>query len=90
MKLNGDEHVKKSKSLDLKSVIEKSNDKVIGSSKVRKPEEDFVEEDSDGDTDDEEIDFIIKRFQHLVNKNKRFSSRRSGLRGTSSKVNKAD
>lgn len=34
--------------------------------------------------------FIIKRFQYLANKNKRFSRRRFAFRGTSYKVNKDD
>lgn len=90
MEVNGDDHLKKSKSLALKSVVERYGDKAVRSSKVWKSEEPSDDEDSDGDTNDEEITFIIKGFQHLDNKNKRFSGRRYGFIGTSSKVNKVD
>lgn len=36
------------------------------------------------------MNFIIKRFQYLANKNMRFSGRRSDFRGISSKYNKDD
>lgn len=88
MELNGDEPIKKSKTLALKSVVDKFSDIAVRSSRVIKSEEAFDKEDSDGDTDDEQMSFIIKRFQHLTNKNKRFSNRIFSLGETSFRVNK--
>lgn len=82
IELNGDDLVKKPKSLDLKSVDEKYHGKVVRSSKVWKSEETFDGEVCDGDSDDEEMTFIIMRFQQLTKRNKIFSSRSSGFRGS--------
>lgn len=85
MKLSGDEPVKKSKSLDLISV-----GKSIKTSQAYEPKESTHDEDSEEDSIDDEMNFIIKRFQYLANKNKRSSSRSSGFRGSISIVNKDD
>lgn len=85
MELNEDKHVIKSKTLALKSVAERSGGKTVRSSKVWKSEEASNEEVSDGNSDDEEMTFIIRRFQKLTKRSKRFSSRSSGFRGSSSK-----
>lgn len=76
MELNRDESVIKSKTLALKSVAEKSGGKAVRSSKVWKLEEAF---------DDEEMTFIINRFKQLIKRNKTFSGKISGFRGSSSK-----
>lgn len=47
-------------------------------------------EASEEDSNDYEMALIIKMFQYLARKNKRFFGRRSDFRGTSSRVNKDD
>lgn len=83
MELNGDEPDKKFKSLALKSI-----GKYIKTSQAYEPKEATRDEDSEKDLDDDEMDFIINRFQYLANKNKRSSCKSSGFRGSSSRVNK--
>lgn len=51
---------------------------------VWESEEAFHVEGPEDDSDDEEMSFIIKRFQYLAKKNKRLSGRSSGFRGSSS------
>ncbi|KAI5397730.1 hypothetical protein KIW84_063520 [Lathyrus oleraceus] len=53
-------------------------------------EENSHAEDFEGNSDDEEITFIIKRFQNLARKNKRFSSESSGFRGSGFREKKDD
>lgn len=75
MKLNGYEPIIKSMPLALKSVSKYSK-----ASQVRESEEVSHVKDSEGDSDDEEMTFIIKRFQYLAKNNKRLSSISSGIR----------
>lgn len=77
--------INKSKSLALKFIgrYEKS-------SQTWEHKEATRDEASDEDLDDDKMTFIIKRFQYLTNKNKKFSGRRSGFSGTSFKVNTDD
>lgn len=65
MEMNENDSVKKHKSLALQSIDEKYGGKVVTSSKVSKSDEASNEEVSDGDSDDEETTFIIRRFQQL-------------------------
>lgn len=90
IELNRDELVIKYNILALKSVAKKYGCKVFRFSKVWKSEEAFDEEVSDGDSDDEEMAFIIRRFQQLTKRNKRFSGRSSGFKGSSSKYKAND
>lgn len=85
MKMNGDEPMIKSKSMALKSVAEKSGGKAVRSLKVWKSEEAYDDEAFEGDYDDKEMYFIFRGFQQLTKRNKIFSSRCSGFRGSSSK-----
>lgn len=68
MELNGYELVKKSKSLALKSIVEKCGGKAARSLKVWKSEEASNEEVYDGDSNEKEMAFIINRFQQLEKK----------------------
>ena len=77
MDLNGDKPAKRLKPLALKFVS-----KTAKAPQVWEYEETSHAEDSKDDTNDEEMAFIIKIFQHLVRKNKRFSGRSSGFRGS--------
>lgn len=42
----------------------------------------------DEDSDDDEMDFIVKRFQHLAKKKSIFSSRSYGFKGSNSRSDK--
>ncbi|KAI5412394.1 hypothetical protein KIW84_057168 [Lathyrus oleraceus] len=90
MEPNGDDPVVKSKTLALKYVDGRSDGKVVTSSKVWKSEEVSDEETSAGDSDEYEMAFIIKRFQKLSRKNKIFSGKSNGFKGSSSKDNTDD
>lgn len=74
MDLNGDEPAKKLKYLPLKSV-----GKSVKSPKVLESEEVAHVEVSEEDSDDEEMDFIIKRFHYMAKKNKIFSGKKKYL-----------
>ena len=62
MELNGDETDVKSKTLVLKFMAGRSGGKTIRSSNVWKSEEVSEEEASAGDSNEEEIAFMIRRF----------------------------
>lgn len=86
IKLIEDELIKKWNSIALKFV-----DHYAKSYQDWKYEKPTHEEDSKEDSKDEEMSFIIKRFQYLANKkNKRFSGRCNDLRGFNSRINKDD
>lgn len=85
MELNGDEPIMKSKTLSLKSVIEKPGGKAVRPLKVWKSEEASDEEIFYRDYDNEDIALIIMRFQKLTKRNKIFSGKSNGFRGSSSK-----
>lgn len=85
MKLNRDEPIRKSKPLALKYVA-----KTAKTSQVWESEEVSQVEGSEDVSDDKEMYFIIKRFQYLAKKNKRFSRRSSGFKGYSSREKKDD
>ncbi|KAI5411334.1 hypothetical protein KIW84_056432 [Lathyrus oleraceus] len=85
MKLNGDEPARNSKFIALKSVAKFAN-----APQVWESEEASHVEGSEEDSNDVEMDFIIKRFQYLAKKNKRFFGRSSGFRGSSSREKKDD
>lgn len=63
----------------------KSSAKPVKAHKIWNSKEASQSEGSEEDSNDEEITFIIKRFQYLAKKNKRFSSRSSCFRGSSSR-----
>lgn len=90
MEPNGDDPVVKSKTLALKYMDGRSDGKAITSSKVWKSEEISDKEASAGDSDEQEMAFIIRRFQQLSRKNKIFSGKSNGFRGSSSKDNTDD
>lgn len=73
MKLNWEESSKKPKSLALRSFA-----KTIKAPKIYNSEEASQSEGFEEDSDEEEMSFIIKIFQYLDKKNKRFSSKWSG------------
>ncbi|XP_050919062.1 uncharacterized protein LOC127136559 [Lathyrus oleraceus] len=85
MELNGDEPVKKSKSLALKYVAQPST-----SSKIWEFEEAAHAATSEEFIDDEEMAFIIKIFLYMAKKNKIFFGISSGFIGSRSRENKDD
>ncbi|KAI5417687.1 hypothetical protein KIW84_042340 [Lathyrus oleraceus] len=66
----------------------KSISKDAKASHVWESEEASHVEGFEDDLDDKEMTFIIKRFYYLAKKNKRFSGRSSGFRGSSFRENK--
>lgn len=60
------------------------------SSQTREHKEATHDEASDEESDDGEMTFIIKRFQHLTKKKNKFSSRSNGFKGPSSRSDKYD
>ncbi|XP_050915307.1 uncharacterized protein LOC127130322 [Lathyrus oleraceus] len=85
MKLNEDEPLKKSKYLTLKS-----SGKSVKAPKIWKSEEVSQSEAFEEDSDNDDITFIIKRFQYLVKKNNILCGISNVLRGPSSRDNKDD
>lgn len=85
MDLNGDEPDWKSKPLALKYVPKYSK-----ATQVQESKEASHVEGSEDDSDNEDMAFIIKRFQYLAKKNKRFYGKTSVFRGSSSKEKKDD
>ncbi|KAI5415510.1 hypothetical protein KIW84_040799 [Lathyrus oleraceus] len=84
--INGyEEPIKKSKSMALKSIWRSEK-----SSQTWEQKEATQDESSDEDFDDDKMEFIIKTFQYLSSKNRRFSSKKYGFKGTSSIENKDD
>lgn len=87
MELNGDESVGKSKTLALKYVVGRSGGKTVRSYKVWKSKEVSNEEAFADNYGEKEMAFIIRIFQQRSRKNKRFSGKSNGFRGSSSKNN---
>lgn len=85
MELNGDEAFRNWNPLDLESIS-----KVYKTPQVREYKEASHVEGFEDGSDDEEMVFIIKRFQYLAKKNKRFYRRSSGFIWSSSEENKDD
>lgn len=85
MEYDGDEPTKKSKSFALKCVTKHAK-----SSKIWDSEDATHVGTSEEDFDDEEMAFIIKRFWYQTERNKRFSGKSSGFRGSSYREKKED
>lgn len=78
IELNGNESEKQVKTVALNSVriTEKSF-------QIKKHKETTHDEASDEESDDDELAFIVKRFQHFSWKKNIFSSKRDGFKGSS-------
>lgn len=85
MELNGDEPVKKFKIVALNFV-----GRYDKSSQTKAYKEAIHDEASDEESDDDEISFIIKIFQHLTKKKNIFSGKSGQLKGSSSGSDKDD